>query len=129
VSVVDLPPRQLIELALEAIGDRAPDRLRPLLAPEVRVVTGRTTHVGIEAVSTWASKGYENLDRRFALDALEPAGDGLLGSGRVEYVWRETGEVGDSTPIFFALRLSETGRLSGLALHDDRESAVADLGV
>lgn len=127
MSVRDLPSEELIELALEAISEHSPERLRPLVDPEVKVVTERGVHQGAEAVLAWAAKSYENLNRRFAVDALEPVGAGLLGAGRVEYVWRDTGEVGDSTPIFLGLRLSENGLLAGLSLHDERQAAVADL--
>jgi hypothetical protein len=127
MSVRDLPAEELIELALEAIGEHSPERLRPLIDPEVRVVTERGIHEGADAVLAWAAKGYENLNRRFALDALDPIGTGLLGSGRVEYVWRDTGEVGDASPIFLALRLSGEGLLAGLSLHEERAGAVADL--
>lgn len=124
---LDLPPEQLIDLALEAIGDRDPDRLRPLLHEDARVVTERGEHVGAAAVSAWARKGYDHLDRRFAAERVEPAGGGLLVTGRVDYVWRDSGEVGDTTPIWFAIRIRD-GLLSGLALHDDRASAATDLG-
>ena len=118
----DLPQRQLIELALEAISDRAPERLQPLLAPDVVIATERGSHAGHEAALEWASKTYEHVDRRFVLDHLEPVGQGLLGEGRVEYVWRESGELGDSTPVFFALQLTD-GLLQRLELYDDGRSA------
>jgi hypothetical protein len=126
MSAAELPPEELVELALEAIGDRDPERLRPLLSPRIRITTGRGTHEGTAAALRWAAKGYEYLDRRFALEELVDLGPGMLGRGRVEYVWRDSGEVGDARPAFFTFTLSD-GLLAGLTLHDDEQSARAAL--
>lgn len=126
MSPVELPPRELVGLALEAIGDRDVERLRPLLSPRIRITTGRGVHEGIDAALGWAGKGYEYLDRRFTLEELVDFGPGMLGRGRVEYVWRHSGEVGDATPAFFTFTLSD-GLLAGLTLHDDEDSARAAL--
>ncbi len=125
-------PEEIVRLALEAISDRDAERLRPLLAPGVSVHTGRGSHEGDDAVLAWARKGYEHLDRRWRLESLEPAPgrggeDGtLLGRGRVEYVWRESGEVGDTVPIFLLLRL-DGQRLARLEVFDELEAALAAL--
>ena len=126
MSVARLPDEQLVRLALEAIGDSAPERLLPLLHPDVKILTQRGRHVGVDAAMAWASKGYDHLQRRFELDRITGLGDGLIGIGRVEYVWTETREVGDSSPAFLAIRRTD-GLLSHLSLHDDRESAAAEL--
>lgn len=127
MSGTTLPPADLVRLAFEAAAERATERLPPLLSPDVRIVTERGAHEGIDAVLAWAAKGYDHLDRRFVLERLEPRGEGYLGSGRVEYVWREGGEVGDSAPMFFAIRIAD-GLLAGLALHEDEAGALTDLG-
>ncbi len=122
-----LPDEQVIALALEAISDHDAERLRPLLDPSIRIVTGRGKHAGIEAATGWAARRYRYLDRRYVLGELKAAGAGLLGSGRVEYVWRDSGEVGDSAPIYFSFEL-EAGRLRELGLHDDPGAARSALG-
>lgn len=122
-----LPPTELIELALEAIGDRDVERLRPLLSPEIRIETERAVHEGVEAALAWAAKGYEHLDRRFVVERLEPVGAGLLGRGRTEYVWRESGALGDATPQLFGFRI-RGGLLAGLALYGSEPEAIAALG-
>lgn len=127
VSVTNLPPEELVGLALEAISDRSPDRLRPLLHPEIRVTNDRgATYAGPDGALEWAGKRYDHLDRRFVLVAVEPLGDGLLGAGRVEYVWREGGEVGDSAPAYFGFQLRD-GLLIALSLHDTEQQARAAL--
>jgi hypothetical protein len=117
-----LPAEQVVTLALEAISDHDGERLEPLLHPSVLIITGRSRHEGAAAASAWASRRYSHLDRRYALDELHPMGKGLLGQGRVEYVWRESGEVGDSTRIFFSFQI-EDGRLRELGLHDHEDAA------
>lgn len=122
MSVTDLPAEQLIALALEAISDGAAERLRPLLAEEIVIATGRSEHRGIEAALVWTRRSYAHLDRRYRLDRLEPRGSGLLGTGRVEYLWRDSGEVADSSPAFFGFRIRD-GLLAGIALSDDLDGA------
>jgi hypothetical protein len=123
-------PEEIVRLALEAISDRDPARLGPLLAPQVTIRTGRATHEGMDAALSWARKGYQHLDRRYVLTRLVPlqaeGGGGFVGEGRVEYVWRESGEVGDSRPAFFAIEL-QGGLIVRLELHDDRGGAAAAL--
>ncbi len=117
-----LPVEELIDLALEAISDRAPERLRELLGEGVTIETGRSTHAGIDAALAWSQKGYEHLDRRYRRQAVERIERGYLVIARVEYVWRESGEVGDSAPIYLVFRIDQ-GLITGLALYDDEESA------
>ncbi len=125
-------PEEIVRLALEAISDRDADRLRPLLAPEVTLRTGRGSHEGDDAVLAWARRGYDHLDRRWVLESLEPAPGGsgeegvLLGRGRVEYVWRESAEVGDSSPVFLLVEL-DGRRLSRLQVFEDLEAALGSL--
>lgn len=128
MSAAELPVEEMVELALEAIGDRDPERLRPLLDEAVVLRTGRSRYEGIEEVVGWVGKRYEHLERRYPLERLSPEGRGWLGRARVEYVWRESGEVGDSCPIWLSLIVSSGGRIAALGLHDDEASARAALG-
>jgi hypothetical protein len=127
MSVADLDDEQLITLVLEAIGDRAPERLRPLVTDDVVISTARGEHLGIDAAVAWAGKGYQHLDRRYRVDSLERHGDGLVGTGRVEYVWRDSGQVGDSSPVFLGFRV-RGGLLAEIAIRDDHQAARAALG-
>ena len=119
-------PEEIVRLALEAISDGDAERLQPLLAPGVTIRTGRARHEGMDAALAWARKGYDHLDRRYALVGLDPVGDPADGmfvaEARVEYVWRETGEVGDATPIHLAIELHDA-LIGRLELHDDTASA------
>jgi ketosteroid isomerase-like protein len=67
-------PAEILRLALEAISDRDADRLAALLAPDVTVRTGRASHEGADAVRAWARKGYDHLDRRYVLEAIDEVG-------------------------------------------------------
>lgn len=126
MSVADLPPGQLIALALEAISERASERLRPLLADDVVIVTGRSEHRGIEAALAWSQRSYEHIDRRYRISRLQARASGLLGTGRVEYVWRDSGEVGDSSPLFFGFQIRD-GLLAMISLEDDLDGAQRSL--
>ena len=108
-----------------AINDREPSRLGALLDDSSEVITGRNVHAGPEAIQAWAAKEYDHLRRRFEIGAVRVIGDAALATGSVQYVWSESGEVADSSPI--ALELSfAAGRLATLRLHDDVAAALAD---
>lgn len=115
-----------IRLLLEAVNDRDLARLRALVPPDFEIVTGRSVHSGAPAVLAWAGRAYDHLERRYAVDRIEPVGSGYLVLGRVQYVWRETGEVGDSSPIVFSFELAG-GRLRRMSLHEDQAAARAAL--
>lgn len=118
------PDRTDLALAVvAALNSRDPDRLAPLLHPGAEVHTGRGTKSGADAVLAWARKSYEHLDKRYAVDVADEAGDRVLLRGHVEYVWREEGVVGDSTPIALVLEF-EGGRLRRLRVEDDPDVAL-----
>ena len=117
-------PAELAAALIEAINSRDPAALEPLLGPNVEVRTGRSFHEGAEAVLSWAAREYDNLVKRYAIEELRTRAGLVLALGSVQYVWKEGGEVADSSPI--ALELDFSGdRLSRLSLHDDTAAAVA----
>jgi hypothetical protein len=107
-----------------AINSRRPERLACVLTDRSAVTTGRNVHAGSEAVSRWARKEYDHLVKRYAIDEYRVEGESVLALGAVQYVWAESGEVGDSSPI--ALRIELDGEcLRDLELHDDTAAALA----
>lgn len=110
---------------VEAINSRDPDRLAVYLDKESRVITGRTTHRGPEAIVAWSRKEYDHLVRRYAIDDYRSRGSSVLALGAVEYAWIEGGEVADSSPIALDLDI-RSGRLATLRLRDDTLVALAD---
>ena len=121
-------PEEIVGLAFEAISDRDGERLLPLLAPGVTIRTMRGSHEGHDAALAWIGKGYDHLDKRFRIDELEPArrAGRMLGRGRVEYVWRESGEVGDSTEIYTVVEIVD-GLLHRLEIYETLDEARAAL--
>ena len=110
---------------IAAVNDRDAERLEPLLHPDVELRTGRSVKSGAADVLVWADKAYDHLDRRYAVAVARAKGDRILMIGEVEYVWREEGHVGDSTPI--ALELTFEGDLlRSLRVEDDQAAALAD---
>jgi hypothetical protein len=122
-------PAEILRLALEAISDRDAERLAPLLVPEVTIRTGRSLHEGQDAAGAWARKGYDHLDKRYALALPGPtarSGSTYLWDARVEYVWRESGEVGDSTRIWLVVEF-DGALIRRLELHDSEQEARAEI--
>ena len=121
-------PEETVRHLLEVLSTRDIERLEPLLAEDIEMRTGRGVHKGRDAVLSWARKGYDHLDRRYVSERLEPLGCGFLVHGRTEYVWRETGEVGDVTPVYLAIELDGT-RLRRLEVWDGEQEARAALDI
>lgn len=117
-------PADLAAALIEAINSRDPDGLGALLGPGAEVRTGRSVHAGPEAVLRWAAREYDNLVKRYEVEELRTRDGRVLALGNVQYVWKEEGEVADSSPIALELEFS-AGRLSRLSLHDDARAAVA----
>jgi hypothetical protein len=121
---VSREPAELAAALIEAINSRDPARLEPLLSPGSEVRTGRSVHSGDEAVLGWVAREYDNLVKRYEVEELRTRAGRVLALGSVQYVWKEGGEVADSSPIALELDFS-AGRLSRLSLHDDAAAAVA----
>lgn len=114
--------------ALEALGRRDAEAFGALVHPEVEIHTSRGVKRGRQAAIEWAGKGYEHLDRRYAIDELH-AGEGgwLLAVARVQYVWRDGGEVADESPIGVGFAFRD-GAIAELRLIEEVGEALAALG-
>ncbi len=108
---------------IAAINSREPERLAPLLHPDVEVRTGRSVTSGSAEVLSWADKSYDHIDRHYTVAVARKSGDRILLIGEVDYVWRESGDVGDSSPIGLTLSF-EGGLLRSLLVEDDPATAL-----
>lgn len=86
---------ELARHVLEALslGD-LPD-FAAIVHPEIEIHTAKATYRGPEAATEWAQKRYEHLERHYAIDRLSEHGDHVVARVRTQYVWRESGLVGD----------------------------------
>lgn len=78
-----------------------------LVHPDVRIHTARSTHRGRDAAVAWSSKGFDHLDRRYVAREIEATEKGVLIRAELQYVWRESGEVGDSSPVQIELGIRD----------------------
>jgi ketosteroid isomerase-like protein len=94
---------ELARHVLEALslGD-VPD-FAAVVHPEIEIRTAKTTYLGPDAATEWAQKRYEHLERHFAIDRLEEKGDRVVARVRTQYVWRDSGLVGDEEPAVIDL--------------------------
>jgi hypothetical protein len=74
-----------------------------LVHPEVEIRTERTVHRGREAAVAWSGKGFDHLMRRYEPLEIEPTADGVRVRAELQYVWRESGEVGDTSAVVIDL--------------------------
>ena len=78
-----------------------------LVHPEVEVRTERTVHRGRVAAMEWTGKIFDNLMRRYVPVSIEGTDGGVLVHAELQYVWRDSGEVGDSSPVAIELGIRD----------------------
>ncbi len=55
----------------------------------------------------WSGKAFDNLVRRYVPTSIERTEGGVLVRAEVQYVWRESGEVGDRSPVAIELGIRD----------------------
>ena len=98
---------ELARQVLTALSQGDVPAFAALLHPEVEIHTARGVHQGADAAEEWAQKRYEHLERHFAIDRLEAQGGAVLARVRTQYVWRESGLVGDEEPTDIELAFAD----------------------
>jgi len=91
-----------------------------LVHPEVEIRTERTVHRGREAAIEWSGKTFDHLERRYVPVEIERRPDGVLVHAELQYVWSESGEVGDATRVAIELGVRD-GLISSWYLLDEPE--------
>ena len=105
-------------LAALGAGDRA--AVGELIHPEVEIRTERTVHRGRLAAMEWAGKVFDHLVRRYVPVEIEETSGGLLIHAELQYIWRESGEVGDTSRVAIELGVRD-GLISSWYLRDEPE--------
>ena len=105
-------------LAALSDGDRA--AVGELVHPEVAIRTERTVHRGRRAATEWAGKVFDHLERRYVPLEIEETPSGVLVHAELQYVWRESAKVGDSSRVAIELGIRD-GLISSWYLFDEPE--------
>jgi hypothetical protein len=103
-------------LAALSAGDRG--GVGEFVHPEVEIRTERTVHRGRLAAMEWAGKVFDHLVRRYEPVEIEKTEAGVLVHAELQYVWRESGEVGDSSRVAIELGIRD-GLISSWYLLDE----------
>ena len=88
--------------------------------PEVEIRTERTVHRGRDAARVWAGKAFDHLVRRYEVREMEEMPGGVLVHAELQYVWRDSGEVGDTSRVAIELGVRD-GLVSSWFLVDEPE--------
>lgn len=113
----------LVRAALDALGHEDPDGFGRFVHSEIEIETARGVRRGRDAAITWAGKHYDHLVRRWAVDEIREDGSRLLVLGRVQYVWRESEEVGDEMAAALSFVLEE-GQIRVMRIHETVEEGL-----
>jgi hypothetical protein len=96
-----------------------------LVHPEVEIRTERRVHRGRAAAMEWSGKTFDHLVRRYLPVEIEETPTGVLVHTELQYVWRETGAVGDTSRVAIDLGIRD-GLISSWYLMDEPEQAFAN---
>ena len=91
-----------------------------LVHPEIEIKTERTVHHGRDAAVAWAGKEFDHLVRRYVPKEIEETSDGVIVHAELQYVWRDSGEVGDTSRVAIELGIRD-GLISSWYLLDEPE--------
>ena len=116
VSVPDSHELARRFLAALSVGDRA--AVGELVHPEIEIRTERTVHRGRVAAMEWAGKVFDHLVRRYVPIDVESTPSGVLVHAELQYVWRQSGEVGDTSRVAIELGIRD-GLISSWYLTDE----------
>jgi ketosteroid isomerase-like protein len=78
-----------------------------LVHPDIEIHTARGVHRGADEATEWAQKRYEHLERHYAIDRLDARDDEVVARVKTQYVWRESGLVGDEEPTVIDLAFTD----------------------
>jgi hypothetical protein len=91
-----------------------------LVHPEVEIRTERTVHRGRTAAMEWSGKTFDHIFRRYVPVEIEHRDEGVLVHAELQYVWRDSGEVGDTSPVAIELGVRD-GLISSWFLLEEPE--------
>ena len=91
-----------------------------LVHPEVEIRTERTVDRWRLAAMEWSGKMFDHLVRRYVPVEIEETPSGVLVHAELQYVWRESGAVGDSSRVAIELGIRD-GLISSWYLLDEPE--------
>jgi hypothetical protein len=106
-------------LAALSACDRA--AVGELVHPEVEIRTERRVHRGRDAAVAWAGKEFDHLIRRYKPIEFEETDSGILVHAELQYVWRESLKVGDTSRVRIDLGVRD-GLISSWHLEDEPDT-------
>ena len=109
---------ELARQVLGALSNGDVQGFAALVHPDLEIRTARGVRRGKDDAEEWAQKRYEHLERRYAIDELRVDGDDVLALVRTQYVWRDSGLVGDEEPTVIELEFKD-GKLILWAFRED----------
>ena len=109
---------ELARQVLTALSRGDVSAFAALVHPEIEIHTARGVYRGRDEAEEWAHKKYEHLQRHFAIDRLDARGDEVVARVRTQYVWRESGLVGDEEQAAIDLAFAD-GKLVRWAFREE----------
>ena len=116
----------LAERILAALSEGDVEAFSELIDPGIEIHTQRGVRQGPEEARRWAQTAFDHLVRRYAIEELHEAGNTVVALARVQYVWRESEEVGDEWLLGIVLEFKD-GRLRRWRIYDHPTEALEEL--
>jgi ketosteroid isomerase-like protein len=116
-----------VRRAFDALSAGDSDAFLALLERSIEIQTAKGIRRGLSDALVWAESRYEHLDRRYTIDDLRERGDAVLALAHVEYVWRESGELGDRSPVAILFLLRQ-GKITRIHIYETWDEAIEAFG-
>lgn len=116
----DMDTEELARRFLAALSAADQAAVGELVHPDVEIRTERKLHRGRPAAIEWAGKVFDHLVRHYVPVEIDQTEGGVLVHAELQYVWRESGKVGDSSGVAIELGVRD-GLISSWYLSDEPE--------
>jgi hypothetical protein len=118
---LDEASEELARRFLAALSECDRVAVGELVHDEIEIRTERTVHRGRKAAVAWSGKEFDHLVRRYVPVEIEETAGGVLVHAKLQYVWRESGQVGDTSSVAIELGVRD-GLISSWHLEDEPDT-------
>jgi ketosteroid isomerase-like protein len=118
--------QELSRRVLSALSKCNTVEFAELVDPLVEIHTQRGVRHGPDEALRWAGRKFDHLERRYEIEELHENGDTVVALARVQYVWRETGQLGAEWLLGIALSFRDD-KLVRWQVYEDPVEALEEL--
>src|SRR5262245_21978337 len=124
--MADSPNQELSRRVLSALSKCNTIEFSELVDPLVEIHTQKGIRHGQDEALKWAGRKFDHLERRYEIEEMHEKGDTVVALAKVQYVWRDTGQIGGEWMLGIALGFND-GKLVRWQVYEDPVEALEEL--